>query len=75
MIFLAEPCLVKSYDQYPGSLNYNTGLPYRMAVVRAIGVSGSSSAALRSMRWTAHWNLFFAATSRQPATAHHSGAL
>ena len=75
MIFLAEPCLVKSYDQYPGSLNYNTGLPYRMAVVRGIGVPGSSSAALRSVRWTADWNIFFAANHCQPAAAHHPGAL
>jgi len=46
-----------------------------MAVVRGIGVLGSSSAALRSMRWNPHWNLFFAANCCQPAAAHYAGAL
>jgi hypothetical protein len=57
------------------SRNYKTGLPNLVAVVRSFGVPGGSSAALRSVRWTAHRKLFFAANCRQRAAAEHRGAL
>jgi hypothetical protein len=54
---------------------HNTGLRYRVAVVRGIGLSGSSLATLRFVRWPVVCDVFFAALSCPPLSTCYTGHL